>query len=247
MKIVAVIQARMGSTRLPGKVLIDLGGESVLGRVVRRLRRASRIHEIMIATTDNIQDEAIVRECDRLRVAYCRGSEHDVLDRYLRTAEKFRCDLIVRVTSDCPLIDAELVDEVIQTCMNHQADFACNDLPPTFPRGLDVEVLTIETLRRAEKISYQDYQREHVTPVIYERPDLFRIASVRGDRDLSHYRWTLDTPEDLQLVRAIYAHFENRDDFSWQAAVELIEGHPELAAINAHIAQRPVGQIANVS
>jgi spore coat polysaccharide biosynthesis protein SpsF len=110
-----------------------------------------------------------------------------------------------------------------------------------------VEVLTIETLRTAHKISEQDYQREHVTPVIYERPDLFQIASVRGDRDLSRYRWTLDTPEDLQLIRAIYAHFENRDDFSWQAAVELIEGHPELAAINAHIAQRPVGQIANIS
>jgi spore coat polysaccharide biosynthesis protein SpsF len=246
MKIAAIVQARMGSTRLPGKVLIDLGGESVLGRVVRRLRRASLIHEIVIATTDNIQDEAIVRECDRLQVAYCRGSEHDVLDRYLRTAEKFRCDLIVRVTSDCPLIDAELVDEVIQTCLNHQADFACNDLPPTFPRGLDVEVLTIETLRRAEKISYQDYQREHVTPVIYERPDLFQIVSMRGDRDLSRYRWTLDTREDLQLVRAIYAHFENKDDFSWQAAVGLIEGHPELAAINAHIAQKPVRQIVNV-
>jgi len=247
MNITAIVQARMGSTRLPGKVLMDLGGESVLARVVRRLRRASQIREIVIATSDSPNDDAILRECDRLCVSCFRGPEHDVLGRYWQAAEQFRCDLIVRVTSDCPLIDPDVVDEVITACITKQADLACNELPRTFPRGLDVEVLTIETLRRAQEMSDQSYQREHVTPVIYERPDVFSIISVQTEPDLSHYRWTVDTSEDLTLIRAIYDHFENRDDFGWRAAVELIRRRPELAEINARIAQKPVRQIAKIS
>jgi spore coat polysaccharide biosynthesis protein SpsF len=247
MNITAIVQARMGSTRLPGKVLMDLGGETVLARVVNRLRRASQNREIVIATSDSSNDDAIVRECDRLRVSCFRGSEHDVLERYWQAAEQFRCDVVVRVTSDCPLIDPDVVDEVTTACITKQADLACNEFPRTFPRGLDVEVLTIETLRRAQGMSDQSYQREHVTPVIYERPDLFSVISVQTEPDLSHYRWTLDTGEDLALIRAIYDHFENRDDFGWRAAVELIQRRPELAEINAHIAQKPVPQIAKIS
>lgn len=247
MNITAIVQARMSSTRLPGKVLMDLGGETVLARVACRLRRASQIGEIVIATSSGAKDDVIVRECDRLHVSCFRGSEDDVLDRYWRAAEQFRCDVVVRVTSDCPLIDPEVVDEVIAAFLDKKADLACNEVPRTFPRGLDVEVLTIDALRRTQEMSDQSYQREHVTPVIYERPDLFSVISIQTQPDLSHYRWTLDTGEDLALIRAIYSHFENRDDFGWRAAVKLMRRRPELAEINAHIAQKPVRQIAKIS
>jgi spore coat polysaccharide biosynthesis protein SpsF len=247
MKISAIVQARMGSTRLPGKVLMDLGGQTVLVRVLRRLGRASRIHEIVVATTCGAGDDAIAQECDRLNISCFRGSEGDVLDRYLRAAEKFRSDLIVRITADCPLIDPEVVDEVVAACITRGVDLSCNDVPRTFPRGLDVEALTLDTLHRIDQMADQAYQREHVTPLVYERPDIFRTYLVKGKRDLNHLRWTVDTPEDLQLMRAIYAHFENRDLFSWQSVLELVDCHPELAEINAHIAQTPATEITNVS
>jgi spore coat polysaccharide biosynthesis protein SpsF (cytidylyltransferase family) len=247
MKITAIVQARMGSTRLPGKVLTDLGGETVLARVVRRLGRASRIDEVVVATTDTASDHEIGTECARLKVSCFYGSEHNVLDRFLRAAEQFRCDLIVRVTADCPLIDPEMVDEVVAACITRHVDLSCNDVPHTFPRGLDVEAFTIETLRRVQDMADQPYQREHVTPLVYERPDIFRSYSVKGDRDLSHLRWTVDTPDDLKLIRAIYAHFENRDDFGWREALELVDSRPELAKIYAHVEQKHVTEIANVS
>jgi spore coat polysaccharide biosynthesis protein SpsF len=247
MKITAIVQARMGSTRLPRKVLRDLGGQTVLARVLRRLARASRIHELIVATTDSASDLDVVAECARLQVSCFRGSENDVLGRYLRAAEECRSDVIVRVTSDCPLIDPEVVDEVVAACITNHADLSCNDVPHTFPRGLDVEVFSIETLNRVHAMADQAYQREHVTPLVYERPHIFRTYSVKGDRDLSHLRWTVDTAEDLQLIRAIYARFENRDDFGWREALALVDSHPELTEINAHVAQKSVTEIANVS
>jgi spore coat polysaccharide biosynthesis protein SpsF len=240
LKITAIIQARMGSSRLPGKVLMDLGGETVLSRVVRRLRRASRVHEIITATTESPRDAVIVEACDGLGVPCFRGSEQDVLDRYFRAAEKFGADAVVRITSDCPLIDPALVDEVIQCLVEQHADFACNVMPRTYPRGLDAEVFTVEALRKAWQISDQPHQREHVTPLFYERSDIFRFASVRGERDYSQYRWTLDTPEDLCLIRAIYGHFENGDGFGWRETVALMEWSPELANMNAHVVQKRV-------
>lgn len=237
----------MGSERLPGKVLMDLGGETVLARVLRRLARASRIDEMVVATTDSANDYEIVSECARLQVSCFRGSEHNVLDRYVKTAEQFRSNLIVRITADCPLVDPEVVDEVVAACITKNVSLSCNDVPHTFPRGLDVEAFTIEALRRVQDMADEPYQREHVTPLIYERPDIFRTYLVKGDRDLSHIRWTIDTPEDLQLARAIYAYFENRDHFGWREALQLVDSTPEVAKINAHIAQKPVIGIANVS
>jgi spore coat polysaccharide biosynthesis protein SpsF len=211
------------------------------------LGRASQVHEIVVATTDTASDDEIVNECARLQISCFRGSEHDVLDRYLRTAEQFHSDLIVRVTADCPVVDPEVVDEVVAACITKNVDLSSNDVPHTFPRGLDVEAFTIETLRRMHEIADQPYQREHVTPLVYERPDIFRTYLVKGGRDMSHLRWTVDTPEDLQLTRAIYAHFENRDDFGWLEVLKLVQSHPELTDINAHIAQKPLIEIANAS
>jgi spore coat polysaccharide biosynthesis protein SpsF len=239
MKVTAIIQARMGSTRLPGKVLMELGGETVLCRVVRRLRRASMIQEVAVATTESARDEPVIEACRQLGVAYFRGSEQDVLDRYFRAAQRFGSDAVVRITSDCPLIDPELVDRVIDSFVDHHADFACNVLPRKYPRGLDTEVFTAEALKKAWQLSDQPHQREHVTSLFYERPDIFRHAHVCGEQDYSRYRWTLDTPDDLCLIRAIYSHFDYRDDFGWQEVLALIERLPELASLNAHIVQKP--------
>jgi len=228
----------MGSTRLPGKVLTDVGGAPALCRVVGRLGRSSRLHEIVVATTESEQDDAVVRVCEQLSVAYFRGSEEDALDRYFCAAQQFGSDAVVRITADCPLIDAELVDDVIHAFLTQEADFACNVLPRTYPRGLDAEAFTMHALERAWRECKEPHQREHVTPLFYERPDIFRIATVRGEQDYSRYRWTLDTQEDLRFIRAIYYHFEREENFSWREVIALQERFPDLAEINAHVRQK---------
>jgi spore coat polysaccharide biosynthesis protein SpsF len=238
MNAIAIVQARMGSTRLPGKVLKDLGGESVLARVVRRLRRSVEISQVIIATTILPADEAIVRECDRLKLACFRGSDSDVLDRYYRAAQAFRANTVVRITSDCPLIDPALVDTTIKALFRENVDYATNANPRTFPRGLDAEAFTFAALDRARSEAIQSYEREHVTPYFYEHPELFRLASVENSVDQSIHRWTLDTKEDLALIREIYLRFGNRDDFSWEEALAAVEREPELAELNANTLQK---------
>lgn len=240
MRVVAIVQARMGSTRLPGKVLMDIGGNTTLCRAITRLSRSTRIDEIVVATTIAPQDDAIVAESKRIGVKWFRGAEEDVLARYCHAADAFRADLIVRITSDCPLIDPAIVDQVTEKCVTDKVDFACNVLPRSFPRGLDTEAFSTAALAKAEKVAHQPYQREHVTPVFYERPDLFRTCSLSAERDCSHHRWTLDTPEDLELIRTIYSHFNNNDDFTWLEVITLMNRLPHLADINAHIVQKPV-------
>jgi spore coat polysaccharide biosynthesis protein SpsF len=240
MNTVAIIQARMGSSRLPGKVLKDLGGETVLGRVVRRLQRSRHISKIVVATTTGPADEVIVAECDRLEVLCFRGSEHDVLDRYYQAAHEKAAEAVVRVTSDCPLIDAKLVDETVEVFRNRHADYASNVFPRTYPRGLDTEVFSFDALDRAWREAREAHQREHVTPYLYEHPQIFKLASLSGAADYSRYRWTLDTREDLELLRAIYSRFHGRDDFSWQEVLRLMEREPELAELNSQVLQKSV-------
>jgi spore coat polysaccharide biosynthesis protein SpsF len=238
MNVVAIIQARMGSSRLPGKVLKDLGGETVLGRVVHRLRRATRVNQIVIATTDSVADDVIVRECHRLEVPAFRGSESDVLDRYYQAARACAAGTVVRITSDCPVIDPQLVDETIRVFQQQHGDYASNALSRTYPRGLDMEVFTMGALERAWNDAHKPYEREHVTPYLYEHPELFRLVSQCGQIDYSQYRWTLDTAEDLELLRAIYARFSNQDDFGWGEVIQLMEREPELAELNSGVIQK---------
>jgi spore coat polysaccharide biosynthesis protein SpsF len=238
MKIVAIIQARMGSTRLPGKVLMDLGGETVLARVLGRLRRAIMIEEIVVATTDSAADDAIIRECERLEASCFRGSEDDVLDRYYEAARMFAAEAVVRITSDCPVIDPDLVDETIRVFQLQCGDYCSNSFPRTYPRGLDIEVFSMNALEQGWRHAYQPYEREHVTPYFYEHPELFRLVSHQGQIDYSRYRWTLDTEEDLELLREIYARFGNKDDFSWREVIQLMEREPELAELNSHVIQK---------
>ena len=238
MNVVAIIQARMGSTRLPGKVLLDLGGDTVLARVVRRVRRSKLVGNVIVATTNNAQDAAIVAECRRLDVRCFRGEELDVLDRYHRAAEVVNADAIVRITSDCPLIEPEVSDKVIQVFMDRNADYASNTLTRTYPRGLDTEIVTSAALARAWREAQRDYQRVHVTPYLYENPAAYKILQITAEEDYSSHRWTLDTPEDLAFLRAVYARFDNDDRIYWRDLLGLLAREPELVELNRHVTMK---------
>lgn len=235
MKVVTIIQARMGSSRLPGKVLMDLGGETVLARVVCRSRRASLVNRTVVATTTLMKDDAIVSECQRLEVEHFRGGEENVLDRFYRAALAYSADEVVRITADNPMVDPDLVDDVIKALRESGADYANNRSPRTYPSGLDVEAVKFSALKKAWQETKHDYEREHVTPYFYEHPELFQCTFVKGAFDCSHYRWTLDTPADLKLIRKIYSRLDNRDDFSWLEALAVMQGGPRLASMNSHV------------
>ena len=243
MNIVAIIQARMGSTRLPGKVLQNVGGRTMLAWVVQRTQRATRLDKIVIATTTSPADDAIVAECTRLNVPVFRGDERDVLDRYYRAALKHQADVVVRITSDCPLIEAEIIDQVIRLFETQYptVDYAANTLSPrTFPRGLDAEVMSFEALACVWQEDQNPVWREHVTPYIYRNPQQFNLQALSNDVDYSAMRWTVDTPEDLELIRRIYDYF-GRNDFNWRDVLKLMEQHSEWLEINRAIKQKHVG------
>jgi spore coat polysaccharide biosynthesis protein SpsF len=237
-KVVAIVQARMGSTRLPGKVLKEIDGETMLARVVSRLRRATLLDEIVVATTDGAADDAIVAECRRRSIAVFRGDERDVLDRYFRAAQLTKADVVVRITADCPLIDPEVVDKTIQAFLDGQPDYASNTIVRTYPRGLDTEVMSIRALERAWSLAHQPHEREHVTPYIYEHPAEFKIVPVTAEGDYSHHRWTVDTTDDLEFVRAIYHHLQSNVEFRGPDVLALLESEPELLEINRSVAQK---------
>ncbi len=238
MKTVAIIQARMGSTRLPGKVLMDIGGRTMLARVVERTRRARRIEAVVVAATAEPRDDAIVEECRRLDVPVTRGSVEDVLDRYRRAATDSSADPIVRITSDCPLLEPAVVDQVVEAFQLGHPDYASNVLERTFPQGLDVEVVGRAALERAWNAAKQPYERVHVTPYIYQHPDVFRLLGVRADGDYGGYRWTVDTAEDLAFVREVYARLGADGRFGWRDILQLLENEPHLLELNRHVRQK---------
>jgi spore coat polysaccharide biosynthesis protein SpsF len=240
LKITAIVQARMGSNRLPGKVLMDLCGQSVLWRVVQRLSGATLLRQIVVATSVAPADNAIAAECARLAVPCFRGSEDDVLDRYHQTAQAWPADAMVRITADCPLIDPEVVDQTIEVFLKEGADYGSNSIRETYPLGISAEVFTAGALEQAWREARKPYEREHVTPFFYENPKLFRISSISAPGDYSHYRLTLDTADDLRLLRAVYASFDNHGRMSWREVVGLLERRPELAALNSHVVQKAV-------
>lgn len=243
MTVVAVVQARTGSTRLPGKVLLDLAGEPMLVRHVERVRRARTVDRVVVATTTEPADDAIVSLCAKWGWECFRGSEMDVLDRYYRTALALRADVVVRVTSDCPLIDPDVADRVVREFLERQpgVDYASNTLPRrTFPRGLDTEVMRFDALQRAWREDANPASREHVTPYIYGSAGRFRLHGVTDADDHSALRWTVDTPEDLALVRRIFDHF-GHDRFSWLDALALLAAHADWLQLNQHVQQKAIG------
>jgi len=236
--VVAIVQARMTSTRLPGKILQEIGGQPMLARVVQRLRRAQKLSAVGVATSRRPEDEQTQALCAKLGVPCFRGSEEDVLDRFYLAAVESKAEAVVRITADCPLIDPAVVDEVIQAFLDHAPDYASNTIERMYPRGLDTEVVRMTALHRAWREAKEPFQRAHVTPFIYQHPELFRLFSVRGDADCSEYRWTVDTAEDLSFVREVYGRFAQRDDFAWQDVVALLRREPALLEINRGVRQK---------
>ena len=242
MRVVAIIQARTRSGRLPGKVLLELAGEPMLSRVVSRVRRAERVEEVVVATTTLGADEEIARICAQHGWPCFRGSEDDVLDRYYQAAIVHQAEAVVRITADCPLIEPTIIDQVVKAFLKGQPglDYAANVLPPrTFPRGLDTEVMRFEALERAWREDRNPIWREHVTPYIQRNHDLFRTFSVVNGKDLSQMRWTVDTLEDLTFVRRIYDHF-GQDRFFWRDVLMALEQRPDWLDINRHVEQKVV-------
>lgn len=238
MRVVAIIQARTGSMRLPGKVLQDIAGRTMLARVIQRSQRATMLDEVVVATTACSDDDAVVAECQRLGVRWFRGNECDVLDRYYLAAEACRAEVVVRITSDCPLIDPSVVDLVVKAYIRENPDYASNVLDRTYPRGLDNEAFAFDGLARAWCEAQNPYQRVHVTPYFYEHPELFRLLSVKHVRNLSEHRWTVDAPDDMRFVRDVYDLLGGDDRFTWQEVLRLVEENPKLIEINCHVHQK---------
>lgn len=243
MKIGAIIQARMGSTRLSGKVMKVIEGKTVLKHVIERVKQSHFIDVIIIATTIHDRDDVIEAEAIQCGVEVFRGSEDDVLSRYYYAAKNNNLDAIVRITSDCPLIDPKVLDEIIDYYQKNNNDIVSNAgsdvMNRTYPRGLDTEVFSFKVLEKAFKNAVEKYQREHVTPYIYENSS--SIFYYKNNVDYSKYRWTLDTEEDFELLSKIYKHmYKGTHDFYMQDIVRLFEQKPELYDINSHIEQKKI-------
>ena len=231
--IAAIIQARLGSTRTPGKTMKLIGNKPLLEYSVERTRLARYIDKVIVATTTSDKDHLISEWCKEKGIDSFRGSEDDVLDRYFQTASHFKADIIVRVTSDCPFVDPQIVDLLILSLKVFGADYASNRIKNrSWPHGLDVEVFTFNALKTAWKNGKEKREREHVTPYIMGHPELFKHIEVPLEEDLSHYRLTVDYPEDLEFTRILVEKY-SADKMNWREIIDLLKERPELAEINA--------------
>jgi spore coat polysaccharide biosynthesis protein SpsF len=236
-----VVQARMGATRLPGKVLKPIAGRPMISYQLERLRRVKKAGQVVIATTDKPADDAIAAFCATAGVACVRGSEQDVLSRYYEALQRFPAAAIVRITADCPLIDPALVDQAIGVFERREHDYVSNMIEHTYPYGMAVEVMSADALKEAHRDARRPEEREHVTPFIYRHPERYRLKSLTMTPDLSRHRWTVDTAEDLDLVsRILQALYPRKPQFTLQDVLELLDEHPAWCAINAHVEQRKV-------
>ncbi|MBF8982973.1 glycosyltransferase family protein [Lutibacter sp. B2] len=243
MKIGAIIQARMGSTRLPGKVMLDLCGKYVIDHVIDRVKQSKYIDEIVIASTTSKNDDKIIERAKENKIKYFRGSEEDVLSRYYYAALENKLDVIVRITSDCPLIDSFVTDEIIKFYIDNKYEIVSNEGPhpteKTYPRGLDTEVFSFKSLKDAYVNAKEKYQREHVTPYIYE--NYTNIYYYKNGEDYSNYRWTLDTHEDWKLIKEIYINlYKGKHDFHFKDILNLFDRKTELMTINQHVNQKKI-------
>jgi len=261
-RVISIIQGRMSSSRLPGKILAEIAGQPMLQRVIQRAGRAASVTETVFATTTDPGDDPVAEYCDFSGIPCVRGSQFDVLDRYHQAARLARAEVVVRITADCPVIDPDLIDNVVKVLVEGGYDFTCNRLPPpwrrTYPIGLDVEACTFAALEQAWEQAREPQQREHVMPFFYEgavlepvsrtleaggSPRGHRVALLHHTTDFGSYRWTVDTPEDLEFIRQVYARFEGRDDFTWTEVLELVHAEPELMQINAGVKHKTLKDI----
>jgi len=237
MRTVAIIQTRMGSTRLPGKVAMDICGKPMLAHVVERARCIPEVDEVVVATSTSKGDDTVESICRSLSVPVFRGSEDDVLDRYLCAAREHKADVVVRITSDCPLLDPKISSLVVRGFLLEKPDYASNTLVRTYPRGLDTEVLPLKLLEVADGAAVSKEDREHVTRFVWRQPERFHLLSIKSEHDQSHHRWTVDTLEDLDLVRLILS--QQRGALLCMADILTLFGeNPDWFEINAQIRQK---------
>ena len=239
MSVNAIIQARCGSTRFPNKVFADIDGKPLLWHVVDRLRYAGTIDDTVVATTVSAKDDAIEEWCRKEGIHCFRGSEEDVLNRYYCASLAYPSDVVVRITADDPFKEPSVIDKVINKLRDEKLDLVTNNFPPSFPEGLDCEAFTFKILELMENNARDAFEREHVTQYVYRRPDRFRIGNVSSDVQLSSYRWTIDRPEDYEMVKAVYAARDPGKSgiILMDEILGILHRHPEIAAINADVAR----------
>jgi glutamate-1-semialdehyde 2,1-aminomutase len=234
MKVVALVQARMGSTRLPDKVMKPIGGIPMIELLLSRLSRAKEIDEIVVASSVDERNQPLVEHVRKLGFACEQGSENDVLDRFIQAARAHQADVVVRITGDCPLVDPELVDEAVRRFKTSGVDYFSNVAPPTYPDGLDIEVCTYKALEKASQETSKPFDHEHVTPYVRES-GRFSTAAMQHSQDYSALRWTVDEPADLEVVEQVFQYFHPRTDFTWGEVLDLQLKQPEIFHINQHL------------
>lgn len=231
-----IIQARMGSTRLPGKVLLKLENRLVLEHVIKRSAAAMKVDRVVVATTDLAEDDQIVAWCGDNEVPCVRGSSEDVLARYIAAANQYTCDNIIRITADCPLVDPGILDAMLCLHESMQSDYTSNVIPPTFPVGFDAEVVKTSVLQKVDKIAQLKSHREHVTMYIRENLEQFKTANLSFAMNYEKIRLTLDRPEDYQVLQMVFANFAGAPElFSLYQVLAFLEDNPEIVAINSSI------------
>lgn len=242
-KVIAIVQARMGSTRLPGKVLMNIEGKTILSHVVDRVKQSKKIDEVIVATTTLEKDDVIIKELEKINCNYYRGSEENVLDRYYNAAKLYKGYIIIRITSDCPLIDPNVIDDMINYYLSHDYFMVSNAglqmENRTYPRGLDTEIFSFELLEKAWLNSDKNYEKEHVTLYMYENEK--NICFFKNDIDFSKYRLTVDTIEDFNLIKSIYEKlYIDKKYFYLDDIIKLLRENPQLYEINKNIEQKKI-------
>lgn len=237
MKTHAIIQARCGSTRFPDKVFAKIDGKPLIWHVVNRLTYAKTIDKIVIATTTNKKDDKIELWCNENAISCFRGSEDDVLSRYYNASVAYPSDIVVRITADDPFKEPAVIDAVVNKLINEGFDHVTNNLPPTWPEGLDCEAFTFAALKLSEESTNDKFEREHVTQYIYHNPDKFKIGNVASDKNLSSLRWTIDKNEDYEMVKAVYSHRDSQNNgiLLLEEILGILARYPEIARINSDV------------
>ena len=238
--VIAIIQARMGSTRLPGKTMINICGKPILQHLIERISYCKLIDQIIVATTNKSEDDEIIQFCKKLNMIYFRGKENDVLDRYYQCAKKNQADIVIRVTGDSPFKEPDVTDKIIHEIKSDKTlDYVSNTIEPSYPIGIDIEAFRFRALETIWKYGKKPYDREHINAYLYNNQSFFKIKSVKQAIDLSHMRWTLDTKEDLEFTIAIYNKLYSPEKlFFMNDILKLLEKHPELSIINSHVKQK---------
>jgi len=243
LKIGAIVQVRTGSTRLPGKVMLNIEGKPMLWHVINRVKASKKLEDIILAIPDTKENDILEEFAKENGINFFRGSESDVLERYYEAAKKFNINLVVRITSDCPMIDPQIIDSVIQEHLTTGAEYSSNvnvnNSKRTFPRGLDVEVFNFEVLKKLCQTAKEGQDREHVTLYIRQHPEFFHIANYEYEKDLSWMRWTVDTKEDLEFAREIYKNMYKKEKiFLMKEILNFLEKNPGILEINKDIEQK---------